>query len=673
MSYIIAPSSQKEYELVDSLAQGTTLENPASYNNHFSNPIRIKKNSQVALLNAKINRIDTFDVQSNNGYYVFIGDELGIKTDNSLRNRASIPIPYTLTRGTNISNFTNEVEVQEHSNKLQQTPSEMLKTLDINQLNLFHPEFRGLGSATFEITTSGASNGRDFNGFKFNFDQYNDGSNASYINSSFAPAHPATKYTGDATNASTAKVETNTSGANNFPAITRLTESADDYECVAMGYEFPLAVSGGSATFHIGENASAGGFQVGLTRPLRLYNDAPSTFKNTQKGLKQFPPYFRQSGNFFFDWAVRVTQSDTTAGRSIEVLQTVIKGNQFQQEEVEYWNSTSVNSDFHALDSYEEWNNASYSDIKFTAIGERMLIEIYNKVDEAWEKLADSTDPSKWPNTTKSINQNNVFMYPIVDISVQNASLGLVQYNGRKTYTAPTPNNATKALTYTRSNFYGACMRGGILGATGIEAIQAVDFRQKYQTAFSQSSASLVGLNASGGVAYSVAMILEHAPGKNNTRYMEERYNPFAKVFGAHATDYLGFSPMSEIQRSRNGNDIDPSLTSIFHMSSTSAPTPYSRSNTFIRINDLPIESYNGAQSGISKIVGTIPRFDSSNSEIGSLFYDIANPVYLDLNNTEDLLLNQMKIDFVNVDEKIVNDLTGTSVVTLHIRQKPSL
>jgi hypothetical protein len=216
-------------------------------------------------------------------------------------------------------------------------------------------------------------------------------------------------------------------------------------------------------------------------------------------------------------------------------------------------------------------------------------------------------------------------------------------------------------------------MRGGLLGDTGIEAIRAVDYRDIYQTAFAQSSASLVGLNEDGGVAYSVVMILEHAPGKNNTRYMEDRYNPFSKVFGAHATDYLGFTPMSEIQRTRNGNDTDPNASSVFHMASTSPPTPYSRSNTFIRINDLPIESYNGAQSGISKIIGTIPRFDNNNNEVGSLFYDISNPIYLDLNNTEDLLLNQLKIDFVNVNEKIVSDLTGTTVVTLHIKQKASL
>ena len=40
MSYIVAPSSQKEYDLVDSSSQGNTIQQPSSYINHFSNQLR---------------------------------------------------------------------------------------------------------------------------------------------------------------------------------------------------------------------------------------------------------------------------------------------------------------------------------------------------------------------------------------------------------------------------------------------------------------------------------------------------------------------------------------------------------------------------------------------------------------------------------------------------------
>ena len=171
MSFIIAPSSQKEYDLVDSKAQGVTIENPASYNNHFSNPIRIKKNSEVALLSAKINRIDAFDVQDNNGYYLYTGDELGSSQDVSLRDRVNMPVPYTLTRSQEARTVPESIEVLDNVGRQTMTPSDLLKALDLNQRGIFHPEFRTKGSVEFEIDTSVASKNRTFNGFKFKFDQ----------------------------------------------------------------------------------------------------------------------------------------------------------------------------------------------------------------------------------------------------------------------------------------------------------------------------------------------------------------------------------------------------------------------------------------------------------------------------------------------------------------------
>jgi len=671
MSFIIAPSSQKEYDLVDSKAQGVTIENPASYNNHFSNPIRIKKNSEVALLSAKINRIDAFDVQDNNGYYLYTGDELGSSQDVSLRDRVNMPVPYTLTRSQEARTVPESIEVLDNVGRQTMTPSDLLKALDLNQRAIFHPEFRTKGSVEFEIDTSVASKNRTFNGFKFKFDQFNNGSGTTDTSASFLPAHPDSElYTTDA-NASTYSSTTNTSGSN-FPVITRLSEDDADYECVAIAPDFPLALSEGSATFHIGVNASDGGFQVGLTRPKELFNQAPNTYKRNRsvQSLGQEPSYFKNAGNFFFDYVVYVEE----ATNEIRVYQSAVKSNEFTQCEIEYWNSTAANTDFSGA-TFTTWNNASYTDIKFTAIGERMLIEIYDKtaVTGGWKKLADSSDPSKWPHTTKRIGQSFNYLYPIVDISVQNASIGLVQYNGRKTFEG-TSNIANFVLAYGASNFYGACCAGKLLGDYGVEAIETLDFRRVYKTSHTVSSnASLTGLNASGGVAYSNVFILEHSPMNRASRYMDRSENPFAKVFGANCNEYLGFAPLTEIPRSRNGNDTDATGSSHYHMTSISVPTPYSRHNTFIRINDLPITTFNGAQSGISKIIGTIPRYDNTNQEVGSLNFDITNPVYLDLNNTEDILLNQLKIDFVNIDEKIVTDLTGTTVVTLHIREKASL
>ncbi len=663
MSYIVAPSSQKEYELVDSAAQGTTIQQPSSYINHFSNPIKIKKNSEIALMSAKINRADKFDVRNNAGYYVYLGNELSAK--GQLNNETTTPVPYVMTRTENNTLDINQDKVINGGGITSQTPKELVETLDVNMKNLYHPEFRSQGSAGFQIDTSGEPKNRSFGGFKFNFKQNT--ALATETNASFNPIHPSTTFEDIESASKSASITISASGGSPFPTVTRISESFDDFDCMVMGTDFPLALNDGSANFHIGVNASEGGWQIGMSRPKQVFNQAPSTLKIISERLRQAPPYFKDNGNIFFDWAVRVDE-DTKA---IEVIQTIVDANgDFTHSEVEYWTGTDANSDFTANASNEAWSGNTYTDVKFTAIGERMLIELYNAKTSKYVKLADCSDPSdKLAKTTKPINQNCFFMYPLIDISKQNASIGLTQYNGRKTFLL-TDTIAARTLQYTTSSFYGSCMKGKILGNYGIEAIKDLDFRKVNRINQSKSNASLIGLNASGGVAYSTVMITEHAPNSKSTRYMNPQTNPFAKVFGANATDYLGFSPMSEVPRSIFGSNLLATADSDFHFSSISVPKPYSRSNSFVRINDLPIESYNGANSGISKIIGTIPRFDNSNDEVGSLNFDIANPVYLDLNNTDDIKLNQIKIDFVNIDETLVTDLTGTSVITLHIREK---
>tara|TARA_R110000765_G_scaffold59412_1_gene115609 strand:- start:1158 stop:3149 length:1992 start_codon:yes stop_codon:yes gene_type:complete len=662
MSYIVAPSSQKEYELVDSSSQGNTIQQPSSYINHFSNPIKIKKNSEIALLSAKINRTDTFNIQDNTGYYVYLGNELSLTS--KLNTESTTPIPYNLTRA------LSDTEVVS-GGKTAQTPVELLQSLDINMKNIYHPEFKNKGSATFEIDTSGAPKTRSFGGYKLILDQANNGSATTDVNASFNPADQETTFEDIESASKSASVTISASGATTFPTITRISDSEDDLECIVMGTDHPLALSEGSAVFHIGDNnASQGGFQVAMTRPKQLFNQTPGVLKTLTSPLREYPPYYTNNGNIFYDWGVRVPEESNVNDRHIEVFQTTVKDGVFTQTEIEYWTANAANTAFSGNITYENWDPANYSDIKFTAIGERMLIELYNTKSSTWVKLIDASDGTEpLTKSTKSINQNCFYMYPLIDISKKNASVGLSEYNGRKTYTE-TKSFGKSALEYTKSGFYSSCMRGKFLGNYGLEAIEQLDFRETNRSTTTRRNASLIGLNASGGVAYSTVMILEHAPNRNSTRYMNQSENAFAKAFGAHSSDYLGFTPMNEISRSTYANDKNASGSSRFHFSSTSAPTPYSRSNSFIRINDLPIESYNGANSGISKIIGTIPRFDNTNAEVGALNFDIANPVYLDLNNTEAMQLNQLKIDFVNIDETIVTDLTGTTIVTLHIREK---
>jgi len=470
MSYIVAPSSQKEYELVDSSSQGNTIQQPSSYINHFSNPIKIKKNSEIALLSAKINRTDTFNIQDNTGYYLYLGNELSLTS--KLNTESTTPIPYNLTRA------LSDTEVVS-GGKTAQTPVELLQSLDINMKNIYHPEFKNKGSATFEIDTSGAPKTRSFGGYKLILDQANNGSATTDVNASFNPADQETTFEDIESASKSASVTISASGATTFPTITRISDSEDDLECIVMGTDHPLALSEGSAVFHIGaNNASQGGFQVAMTRPKQLFNQTPGVLKTLSEPIGEYPPHYTDNSNIFYDWGVRVPEESNVNDRHIEVYQTIVKDGKFTQTQIEYWTGNAANTDFSANITYENWDPGTYTDIKFTAIGERMLIEIYNAKTSKYVKLADCSDPSDTlAKTTKPINQNCFFMYPLIDISKQNASIGLTQYNGRKTFLL-TDTIAARTLQYTTSSFYGSCMKGKILGNYGIEAIKDLDFRK---------------------------------------------------------------------------------------------------------------------------------------------------------------------------------------------------
>ena len=95
----------------------------------------------------------------------------------------------------------------------------------------------------------------------------------------------------------------------------------------------------------------------------------------------------------------------------------------------------------------------------------------------------------------------------------------------------------------------------------------------------------------------------------------------------------------------------------------------YTVHSAFIRINDLPIQSYNGATSSRSNILYHIPRFSNDGRQSGELFFPVPEKTYIKLNNTQKIMLNQLQIDVVGRNERIVTDLKGSSIVCLHIRK----
>ena len=115
----------------------------------------------------------------------------------------------------------------------------------------------------------------------------------------------------------------------------------------------------------------------------------------------------------------------------------------------------------------------------------------------------------------------------------------------------------------------------------------------------------------------------------------------------------------ADISASKNVRTFEPTVSA----------TQLNLKEAFIKLDSLNIESYNGATSDIGKILYGVPRFDNSGASVGPLYFENSDRYYLKLNNVTPLLLNRMDVSIVNVDNTLVGDLYGNTVISLHIRK----
>tara|TARA_R110001592_G_scaffold2818_3_gene15918 strand:+ start:568 stop:2517 length:1950 start_codon:yes stop_codon:yes gene_type:complete len=103
-----------------------------------------------------------------------------------------------------------------------------------------------------------------------------------------------------------------------------------------------------------------------------------------------------------------------------------------------------------------------------------------------------------------------------------------------------------------------------------------------------------------------------------------------------------------------------------FSVSSIDTPKNINSSNAYVRINNLPIQTYNGTNNSISRIIGIVPRFNAHRS-IGHIYTIHNPPVYIKLNNVEPLVVSQLSLSLVNDDEILCSDISGNTQIMFHI------
>ena len=140
-----------------------------------------------------------------------------------------------------------------------------------------------------------------------------------------------------------------------------------------------------------------------------------------------------------------------------------------------------------------------------------------------------------------------------------------------------------------------------------------------------------------------------------------ERYIPTAGA--GQFQRLLGFDATPVVDFFRDANVVD------FQVASSGAPSLISSKSIFVRLDNFTQESMNAFNKNTSKIIAHLPRFDGVN-EVGPLFLEPKNMIYLDLNNSEEIPANSFDISLCYSDETYADSLIGTTIIVLHVREK---
>tara|TARA_R110002096_G_scaffold55907_2_gene143107 strand:+ start:9525 stop:11546 length:2022 start_codon:yes stop_codon:yes gene_type:complete len=671
MSYIITSSTQDRYPKA-----GFGIEQPYQYTNYLGNAYQVPPNSRVALESIKFVRLPVFLIkedESNIGYYNF-GFEGG-GGQPTIDDGTGIPLEFKLDPG----RYT-----------VAQLEGALQKALRDSQ---YHPN-----DLDAVVDSQYAVNGA-FEGFKYTFSQ-----TANSLNTGVPSTMMwATPVSGAQGGPATPQITYTTNGSG-VKEITGPQAAGSGYPGTVMFPEYPLSLNGGECVFDISGtgqyqangvaplgNKPKGGWIVGLSRPQRVTSTVPTTNGNAAFGVPNngYPSYFSKGGfgldvemAAFYDYSVRIEPVNGGDG-ALRVAAVETHGGRTDTRTVEigYWGI--ANSVFASLgDAYNFTQNSTgggttdgagnaviknITEIKFVASGEVMEIFVKGDVyDTATAKYVNKfTFMVDFQNAAASdINLPPIMatkwaLFPKVSMFAVNSTLGQTKEVIKfLNYSSVTNNGA--AFKYWNSSYWSDYVFGSNAGTNTF--YKNIDLRAYNELGTDNLQGVLS--DAAGGRIYTDSFVSQFIFSKNDdwlpVFYTKPDPN-IAKLMG-YGDDAKGYIEPAD------GTLTDKTkYVYISPNDDANVPTASADSSLFVRIPTLTQTSQNFGKGSMSKIVYHCPQFSNAGAEIGALFFQPAERVYINLNNRETLNLNEITVEVVDKNEELAYELTGNTTVCLHI------
>ena len=624
MSYLITSNVP-----TDSIIVKEGINKPFSYFNNLQNTHIIPPNSEIAVESCKIVKDGKISVnRENNVFYFYYGEKLS----------DTKPITDSLYHPIRASIYAND-QVGDNAQVNVDDFASMLN--DTVRRSLYHPNLQpsSLNTTSSVCTVKRDASNLDFEGFKISITSSASTDNASHINRTWTPATFNSRDVvipdGDTV--------TNSAGFNQ-PFLS------------CIGTQFPLSLAGGSCEFDLQNLTSLLSdfeWMVGLSRCTRVKTQSGGFAPSLAS-----PEYYDENagglagggGDSFYEYMVTSVLDGTEY--SLRIYQSILNNkNELEMIEYDYRQSREYDKG-----NYVTLSGGSASDItgiRFTGTGEQMKIEFYDDTLTQYETIVDGKNASSVLNL-KPINQNCWLMFPKMKIP-QTERIDLIAYNGvpidNFVYGGVTSSDSSIQMTHKQSN-----QDWWALNVNLGRQNYCFDVDSRYMVSETQYTPATSrdytqkGLTVSGDPDLDSIFILQQS----------QLYNP---SFFASAGRILGFPnrPVLDAPTSSTGTTVN--------FVSDTIPKFVPAGSAFIRLKNFTYNSQNFAKSSQSKILYHLPQFDNTRSEHGALFFQPAERMYLKLNNPNRIFLNDIDVDFVYSDERLVTSLVGKTIVCFHIRE----
>ncbi len=666
MSLVITSSSQQDYDRDGQVKIG--LENPASFQNFLKSPLIVDKNSEVALVSIKCNRDeDTIVINEGEGegLFVYWGAEDSNNYDTTgefphALDDINTPIRIELFQGT----YSRRSFINHLQERLETEMKKAYKEID-----------------TITITESLDTN-NVFQGFSIQFIQH--GSGAAFTDK--PSPEEFTPYIDDDTYINMVDDDQYTNPAaftDNFVAsasgtdvlITGYNAGAEGDVCDVIGKAHPLSqvkskcviyFNGSSASnvndgYTLGLVASQGnrtgatkndyGRPRGLQSDLILYPDVnePDAYKGADNDV---PPFF---WDVAFNWK---------PGEDGQVIHCINNDNEKLTERM-MKDITLLETPTNASLQAKYWDR-----VEFHIVGETIKVYLGLTGKTTLTTLVDGSNTA-FGSRVKPIGVTCNQLYPKIAIHNNDATnpgtAWLTTWNGHE------------SLGYYDKSYFGL---EGLDDPNPIEPPQNyVDLVNRIDLSSVYSTGEILTRDVDGNVqdyTYKgelsgnkgidnkyVIITSEYNDKTNDPLYFTSRKQTETVTDNGRLGDILGFPAVADQTTYATIADSGADIT----FTPSGLPDSAPQESMFVRLKNMAINSYNANKQSISNIIYACPKFDSQGNTGGKLFYEPSERVYVKLNNTEKITVNSLYLDIVNVNEKVLEELVGNTIIVLHFRE----